>query len=135
MLTRAALALTLTLVFQAAAAAQEHATLILKSGERVAGDLVDLGGSGFTVSVDGKNREIPTGDVALISFTGASRRAAPAGGEHVLVLRSGKALRGKLVDIGGTKPLKITFNTNGKDQEFSSAEIASIVLASPPRAR
>ena len=109
--------------------AQERATLLLKSGERVAGELVDMGGAGFTVKVKGQDRQIPTGDVAVISFTAAGRTPTPAAGEHLLVLRSGETLRGQLVDVGGTHPLKITFKVDNTNREVPSNEIARIVLS------
>src|SRR5438105_18223 len=55
-----------------AAVAQENATLTLKSGEQITGQLVDLGGVGFTVRVNGQDRQIPQNDVAVIDFTGGS---------------------------------------------------------------
>ena len=38
--------------------AQNSATLTLRSGEKVSGDLIDLGGVGFTVRVSGNERQI-----------------------------------------------------------------------------
>jgi hypothetical protein len=39
--------------------AQNSATLTLRSGEKVSGDLIDLGGVGYTVRVSGNERQIP----------------------------------------------------------------------------
>ena len=114
--------------------AQERATLTLKSGERVSGELVDMGAAGFSVNVNGKARQIATGDVAVITFASAGRTRAPAGrGGHVLVLRNGEALRGELVDVGGTHPLKIRFKVNNATREFASNEVARIVLSESRR--
>ena len=38
----------------------------------ISGQLVDLGGVGFTVRVDGQERQIPANDVAVIDFTGGT---------------------------------------------------------------
>ena len=60
------------LLVTGAAYAQNSATLTLRSGEKVSGDLVDLGGVGYTVRVNGNERQIPQNDVAVIDFTGGS---------------------------------------------------------------
>ena len=39
------------LTYTAPAAAQEHATLVLHSGERISGELLDMGGAGFALRV------------------------------------------------------------------------------------
>jgi hypothetical protein len=124
-------ALTVTGVAQA----QENATLTLRSGERVSGQLVDMGGSGFAVRVNGQDRQIPTNDVAVIDFSGASMSDADwakvTDGQQVLWLKNGTTVNGQLFDIGGTSPLKITFKTSSGDREFSSSEIGRIVMAKP----
>jgi hypothetical protein len=118
----------------ASAQAQENATLILRSGERVSGQLVDLGGVGFTVRVNGQERHIAQNDVAVIDFTGGTMSEADWAkftGTSQIVLKNGQTIEGQLYDIGGTSPLKITFKTPSGDREFSSAEIGRIVLAKP----
>ena len=50
--------------------AQESATITLRSGEKVSAQLLDHGGVGFTVRVNGQERQIPTNDVAVIDFGG-----------------------------------------------------------------
>src|SRR5438034_11049274 len=93
------------------AQAQESATLTLRSGERVAGQLVDLGGVGYTVRVNGQERQIPQNDVAVIDFTGGTMSDADwakFNGTSQVVLRNGQTIDGQLYDIGGTTPLKLT---------------------------
>ena len=51
---------------------RSSATLTLRSGEKVSGDLIDLGGVGFTVRVSGNERQIAQNDVAVIDFTGGT---------------------------------------------------------------
>lgn len=115
--------------------AQENATLVLRSGDKVTGQLVDMGGVGFTVRVNGQERQIPTNDVAVIDFTGGGDMsdadwAKITSGQGVL-LRSGQTIEGQLYDIAGTSPLKITLRTSSGERELSSGEIGRIVLARP----
>jgi len=114
-----------------AAVAQENATLTLKSGEQITGQLVDLGGVGFTVRVNGQDRQIPQNDVAVINFTGGSIDWNNYNGNQQIVLRNGQTIDGQLYDIGGTTPLKLTIKTSSGDRELSSSEVARIILARP----
>src|SRR3954469_19551603 len=94
--------------------AQTSATLTLRSGEKVSGDLVDLGGVGYTIRVNGNERQIPQNDVAVIDFTGGAMSAADwakFSGTSQVILRSGETIDGSLYDIGGTSPLKLTIRT------------------------
>jgi len=118
------------------AQAQENATLVMRNGERVSGQLVDLGGVGFTLRVNGQDRQIPTNDVAIVDFAwGGNMTDADwtkkTEGSQLLWLRNGETINGQLYDIGGTSPLKITFKTANGDREISSSEIGRIVLARP----
>src|SRR3954447_22189746 len=73
MFKRTILALSVAaLAITGVAQAQENATLTLRSGERISGQLVDMGGSGFAVRVNGQDRNVATNDVAVIDFTGGS---------------------------------------------------------------
>jgi hypothetical protein len=139
MFKRTILALSVAaLTFTGVAQAQESATLTLRNGDKITGQLVDLGGVGFTVRVNGAERNIPTNDVAVIDFSGGSMTDADwdrvSGGNQVIWLKSGETVSGQLFDIGGTSPLKITFKTASGDREFSSSEIGRIVLARPSNA-
>ena len=120
------------------ALAQENATLTLLNGDRVTGQLVDMGGVGFTVRVNGQDRQIPTNDVAVIDFTGGTMSDADwskkAEGQQLLWLKNGETINGQLYDVAGTAPLKITFKTSSGDRDFSSSDISRIVLARPSSA-
>src|SRR3954464_13760519 len=104
------------------AQAQENATLVLRSGERVSGQLVDLGGVGYTVRVNGADRAIPQNDVSVIDFTNGLTGAdwTSFNGPSKVVLRNGQTVDGSLYDVGGTSPLKLTIRTAGGDREMSS---------------
>jgi len=139
MFKRTILALSVAaLTFTGVAQAQENATLTLRNGDKVTAQLVDLGGVGFTVRVNGAERNIPTNDVAVIDFAGGSMTDADwnkvTDGSQVIWLKSGQTVSGQLFDISGTSPLKITFKTASGDREFSSNEIGRIVLARPSNA-
>jgi len=117
--------------------AQERATLILRSGDRISGDLVDLGGVGFTMRVDGQERRVGTDDVAVIEFVGGGQLSGELqsklkGGQQFVILRNGQVIDGRLYDIGGTAPLRITLDTPSGQRDFTSSEIARIYRASPP---
>lgn len=139
MFKRTILALSVAaLTFTSVAQAQQNATLTLRNGDTITGQLVDLGGVGFTVKVNGAERTIPTNDVAVIDFAGGTMTDADwnklAGGNQVVWLKSGETVNGQIYDISGTSPLKITFKTASGDREFSSSEIGRIVLAKPANA-
>jgi hypothetical protein len=128
-------ATTLGLALALPAQAQTNATFVLRSGERVSGDLVDMGSSGITARVSGQPRNLGMGEVAVIDFTGGSsfpsNEVSQVNGNHVLVLRDGSILNGRLVDVGGTNPKRITFSTNGTNRDFTSNEVSRIYLARP----
>ena len=135
MLKRTILALAVAaLPLAGVAHAQENATLTLKSGEKVTAQLMDLGGVGFTVSVNGTERHIPTNDVAVIDFAGGTMTDADwakfTEGQQA-VLKSGETVNGQLYDISGSSPLKITFKTASGDREISSSDISRIILGRP----
>jgi hypothetical protein len=115
--------------------AQVGARFILRSGEQISGELVDMGASGLTARVNGQNRTWPAGDVAVIDFTGTSSfpnsEINQVSGQHVLVLKSGEVVQGRLVDVGGTNPKRLTFSVNGNNRDYTSNEVARIYLARP----
>lgn len=135
MLKRTVVGLCVAALSFTAAAAQESATFTLRSGERLTGQLVDMGGSGFTIRVSGQDRTIPTGDLALIDFTGSSMSQDDwqrvSSGQHVIWLRNGQSITGQLYDVGGTSPLRITIKTDGGERELQSSEVSRIALAVP----
>lgn len=134
-LLRLTLGFTVALAMATPALTQTSATVVLRSGERISGDLVDMGAGGFEVRVGGNPRKIPTGDVAVIDFAGGSFPASevnqiPAG-RHLIVLSSGQTVVGRLYDIGGTSPKRISVDTDGGRRDFNSSEIRRIYLANP----
>lgn len=122
------------LLWTGVAYAQENATLTLRSGEQVSGQLMDLGGVGYTVRVSGNERTIPQNDVSVIDFTGGSMSDADWAkftGTSQVVLRNGQTIDGTLYDIGGSSPLRLTIRTSNGERELASSEVARIVMSRP----
>jgi len=119
-----------SLVLSGAANAQENATIVMRNGERQSGELVDLGGVGFTLRVGGQDRQIPVNDVAAVEFQGGVAPAAVQSkvnaGQSVVVLRSGEVVDGRLFDIGGTHPLRVTVDTPSGRRDYTSNDVAGI---------
>lgn len=136
MKTRTSLFLMAVLVIAAAsvmATSAPRVSLTLKNGDRIQCELIDLGGVGFTVRNGGATAEIPANDVALIEFTGSviprdelSRMQA---GRPFITMRNGDIVMGRLIDIGGNDPLRLTVRTENGDQDFSSNDVARVFLA------
>lgn len=128
-----ALVLATVVAITATLLAAPQVTLILRSGDRVRGELVDLGGVGFTLRVRGVNQRIPTEDVAVIDFSGAAIPRAEANriqdGRAFVVLHDGDTFYGRLYDIGGDNPLRITFRTQDGDRDVNSDQVARIYLS------
>ena len=120
--------------------ANARVTLLLKSGSRVSGDLVDMSGSGFTIRTSGRERSIPTRDVAVIDFQGNadnlpdSEVSRAAGGRGVFVLRGGQIADGRLTDVGGTDPKRLSFDTPSGARDHTSNEVARVYLSAVPGA-
>ena len=138
MFKRTILALAVVALPLSTAWAQESATLTLRSGEKISGQLEDLGGVGFTIRVDGAQRRIPENEVAVIDFAGSSMTDADWAkvpqGEQRVILKNGDVINGHLADIGGSSPLKLTIRTSSGDREVSASEVNHIVLARPSNA-
>ena len=117
--------------------AQNVATLALTNGERPSGELLDLNASGFWLRINGQDRSFPAADVAAVEFVvGPVSNEAQArirAGQPFVILRSGQVVDGRLSDIGGTTPLKITVDTAGGPRDFMSSDVAQIHVN--PRSR
>lgn len=135
MLKRTILATAAVAALAVGIQAQEGATLVLRSGDKVSGQLIDMGGSGFALRVNGEDRQIGSNDVAVIDFGGNGDLSdadwAKVGNGPAVLLRNGQAVAGQLTDIGGTSPLRISVRTDAGTRDFQSSEISRIVLARP----
>jgi hypothetical protein len=109
-----------------------RATLILTSGERITCVVVDMGGADITVMEGGNEVRLPLGDVAVIDFVGGGQSTPVAEtskiktGQHLFVSRSGELDYGRLVDLGGNSPLRMTVKIAGGEIEINSNDIARV---------
>lgn len=116
------------------AVAQERATVVLRSGERVSGDLVDLNAQGFAVQVKGDLRRFSVNEVARVEFGGDGNLPKAdelRSGQHAIVLSDGRVVFGKLYDISGKQPLTLTLDTSNGRREFQSNQVRSLHLVNP----
>ena len=117
------------LALSAAQAFAQSATVVLRNGDRVQAEVLDMGRD-YAFSVNGQVRRVPLGDVVLIDFTGNGRdvsgeelsRANAANG--YVVLRSGETFNASLQDFMG-KPLIAVFSNGRKSNIGDIARIYS----------
>lgn len=118
--------------------AQDVATLALRNGERPSGELIDMNASGFTLRVNGQDRQFPASEVASVEFVvgplPADAQAKVNSGQPVVLLRSGQVIDGRLSDIGGARPLRLTVDTPSGQREFTSNDVAQLHLGPLSRA-
>jgi hypothetical protein len=133
-LIRGAVAAAFFVILPTISFAQERATFLMRSGERISGQLIDMGGIGFTVTIAGEERQLAEQDVAEIELGDPDRPVGEsayqgARDKPAVWLRSGDVVEGELYDIDGTRPLRITLRTKSGKSQFSSTEIRKIVLS------
>lgn len=112
--------------------AQEPSTVVLNNGERISAELIDMNGSGFAVRVNGQDRTIPTSDVSAVEFTvgpiPADAQNRINAGQPIVLLKNGQVIEGRLSDVGGTRPLRLTIETPSGPRDFTSNDVAQIHL-------
>jgi len=115
--------------------AQQSATLVLRSGEHVSGDLMDMGAD-FTMRVNGDTRHYAIADVVLIDFVGGGSglpstelNAIPSSG-HLTVLRQGGSFTGRLIDIAGN-PMQLVFSTDQGERRVDASNVGRVYLGNP----
>ncbi len=118
----------LTLALAGSASAQEQATVLKRDGTRVSGRFEAWNRNTNTLYIRvslGDQRIIPLGQAAVVDVEGNGQNLpetelGPArGGDHVLVLRTGDVIRGRLTNIEGgegsgqdNEPRMLTFKPN-----------------------
>ena len=63
------------LALSAAQAFAQTATVVMRNGERVRADVMDMGAA-FSFRVNGQPRSVPIGDVVLLDFAGDGRNVS-----------------------------------------------------------
>jgi hypothetical protein len=120
------------LALSAAQAFAQSATVVMRNGDRVRAEVIDMGRN-FTLNVNGQTRQVPVGDIVLIDFAGDGRNVTldevnkvnAANGGYV-VMRNGEQFNASLQDFTG-KPLIAVFS-NGRKSNIS--DVARIYLGS-----
>ena len=120
------------LALSAAQAFAQSATVVMRNGDRVRAEVIDMGRN-FTLNVNGQTRQVPIGDIVLIDFAGDGRNVTldevnkvnAANGGYV-VMRNGEQFNASLQDFTG-KPLIAVFS-NGRKSNIG--DVARIYLGS-----
>lgn len=148
-LQRAAALAFAGLLVAAPATAQDDVTVMLRSGEKVAGQLEDLNSGTLFVRVSlNDQRKLPIGEVAVIDFVGGAsglpetELSKARGDEHLLVLRNSTLVPGRLVDISGGKGsdkpneqrLFIFRTSGGEERRVPVAEVGRVYVGRYPQA-
>jgi hypothetical protein len=131
MMKRAFLSLLLLGAFAVPAMAQAAgapATLVMRSGERITADVIDIAAPGLLIRQNGQERNVPPSEVAQIDFAGDGRSSSGVGGNPRILLRNGQTVDGRLMDIGGTQPKILYVDTPSGQRQFNSDEVALVVL-------
>ena len=106
-----ATALAASLGLTTLAAADQQVTALLRNGDRVTGLFDGYNNNQVYVDVSATDeRKIPVGDVVLLDFVGGAQGlpetelSQARGDDHVLLLKSGNATKGRLVSVEGNGP-------------------------------
>ena len=118
------------------AMANHPATFVLRSGERVSGELSYKGGTSYTLN----GKDYPSNDIALIEFVPGTPSAAelqqipavdnnPSEHErHVFVTRSGEVIFGKIYHISADGNVFTYDRREGGRQDISSDQLARVYV-------
>jgi hypothetical protein len=96
-------------------------------------DVIDIAAPGLLIRENGRERHIPTGDVAQIDFAGDGRSPAGANAQPRILLRNGQVVEGRLSDIGGNAPKILYVDTPSGQRQFNSTEVALVVMGGSPQ--
>jgi hypothetical protein len=144
-----ATALAASLGLTTRAAADERVTALLRGGERVTGRFDGIANGLVHIDVsDTDERKIPLGDVALIDLVGAAQGLPETelrearGDDHLLLLKSGAATKGRLVTIEGSErdktnpqPTTVVFRTSsGEERRVPLSDVGRLYLGRYPGA-
>lgn len=131
------------------AVAQEQATVLKRDGTRVSGRFEAWNRNTNTFYLRpslADQRIIPLGDVLVIEVDGnadnlpATEQEAARGGDHILIMKSGEVLRGRLGNIEGgegsgkdNEPRLVTFNpAGGAERRVPFRDVRRLYLGNFP---
>lgn len=143
-ITLALAALTLP---SASLAQHEHrATVLLRNGDRVAGNIDGIGnGAVYVRRSQSDQPKIGVGDVAVIDFVGGAQGlpetelSIARGSEHLLLLKDGSSLRGQFVALmadsdTSNEPHTLAFRAAGGEQKIALDRVARLYMGNFPGA-
>jgi len=131
------------LLFGAAEAYAQTATVVTNSGQRVRGQIVSMGqdnnfgnsgnayGDSVVVRTNGRDRRIPIEDVTVIDFAGngnvsqAELNRATQSYDGMVVLRNGRTMAGRVVDLEGFNNQAVV-SSQGGDRTVPLNQVARI---------
>jgi hypothetical protein len=140
------LVLALTVLWLPSLVIADHdhrATVVLRNGDRVSGNLDGVGKGLVYVRVSQNDqRQLPMGDVLVIDFVGGAsglpdtELSVAARPEHLVVFRNGTSWTGQFLNtVGGTdhnEPHQILFRTNNEERRMNLDQVARIYLGNYP---
>jgi hypothetical protein len=142
------IALAALAVPSAALADHEHrVTVLMRNGDRVAGNLEDVEGGVVFVRVSlHDQRRLPLSDVALIDLVGGAtglpetELSVARGPDELALLKDGSSLRGKFVDVHGGEAtaapnethMLIFRTTTGEERRIPMDNVARIYMGRFP---
>ena len=147
--TRLLSAAILVAAASTATAQDRHATVLLKSGERVAGTFEDIQNNQLYLRLNqNEERRIGVDQVAVIDFVGGTRGlpetelSQARGQDDLLLLRNGSSVKGELVDVrregeGGAQtvanaPVHVIFSSPTGRQEVPVDQVARLYFGPIP---
>lgn len=131
------------------AAAADQVTVLLRSGQKVAGQLEDLDKGTLFIRVSlNDQRKLPIGDVAVIDFVGGAsglpetELSKARGDDHLLVMRNSTLVPGRLVDISGGEGsgksdearVFVFRTTGGEERRVPAGEVGRVYVGRYPAA-
>ena len=132
----------------AVAAAQDNATVQMRDGSKFSGRIEELTANGelFVRVSQHDQRRVPASSVALIDKVGGAsglpdtELREATGADHVLLLRNGSSVKGRLVAIRGgqgsaneDQARTYVFRSNdGREQSFGPDQVSRIYLGNYP---
>jgi len=139
------------LFFGAAEAYAQTGTVVTRSGQRIRGQIVSIGDNGsestygngnfgnygndysdaVVVRVNGRDRQIPIQDVALVDFAGNGNvsqnemNRASQSYDGMVVLRNGRTMTGRIVDVQGYNNQAL-ISSPGGDRSIPLNQVARV---------
>jgi hypothetical protein len=124
------------------AEAEHRATVLMRNGDRVSGNLDGVGnGSVYVRLSQSDQRKLPIGDVLVIDLVGGAsglpdtETSVAARADHLMLLRDGSSMTGRFTGtVGGNEaePHQVVFNTNGQERRIGLDQVARIYMGNYP---